>query len=142
MAKHKPYKFACLTLRLEGPALRKCTTKQRKAVDEGRVDQVKTLKANNRELIESLIGEKQKQASQKLKTKHANTPAESRPPMRRPHPCIVCFRFVAFRAAQSTHSQFLSDCFSLTRLIEHRYQSEKHGKTIAQLNMTNQSNTK
>ena len=30
MAKHKPYKFACSTLRLEGPALRKCNTKHAK----------------------------------------------------------------------------------------------------------------
>ena len=59
MAKHKPYKFACSTLRLEGPALRKCNTQKRKAVEQRRTDQVKTLKANNRELIESWIGGKQ-----------------------------------------------------------------------------------
>ena len=128
MAKHKPYKFACSTLRLEGPALRKCNTKHAKPSKKAETDEVKTLKAQNRELIESLIGGKQKQALQRMKTKHGNTPAQSRPPMRRPHPCIVSFLFVAFRAAQSTHSQFLSDCFSLNTLIEHRYQSSKHGK--------------
>ena len=45
MAKHKPYKFACSILRLEGPALRKCNTKTRKAVEKRSTDEVKTLKA-------------------------------------------------------------------------------------------------
>ena len=45
MAKHKPHKFACSTLRLEGPALRKRNTKTPKAVEDTRTDEVKTLKA-------------------------------------------------------------------------------------------------
>ena len=67
MAKHKPYKFACSTLRLEGPAVRKCNTKKRKALEDRRADEVKTLNSSQeiRELIESLINEKQKQALQK-----------------------------------------------------------------------------
>ena len=126
MAKHKPYKFACSTLRLEGPALRKCNTKHAKPSKQGELTKSRRSKPKPR-TIESLIGGKQKQALQRMKTKHGNTPAQSRPPMRRPHPCIVSFLFVAFRAAQSTHSQCLSDCFSLNTLIEHRYQSSKHG---------------
>ena len=59
MAKHKPYKFACSALRLEGPALRTCNTKNRKAVEEKRrTDDVKRLKAKTTN--QSLIGGKKK----------------------------------------------------------------------------------
>ena len=128
LAKHKPYKFACSTLRLEGAALRKCNTKRAKPSKQDERTKSTRSKPKDRELIGSLIGGKQKQPLQRVKTKHGNTPAQSRPPMRRPHPCIVSFLFVVIRAAQSTHSQFLSDYFSLSTLIEHRYQSSKHGK--------------
>ena len=131
MAKHKPYKFACSTLRLEGPALRKCNTKHAKPSKKAELTKPRRSK-QNRELIESLIGGKQKQALQSMKTKHGNTPAQSRPPMRRPHPCIVSFLFVGFRAAQSTHSQFLSDCFSLKKLIEHRMSELETRKKLSQ----------
>ena len=80
MAKHKPYKFACSTLRLEGPALRKCNTKNAKPSKKDRTDEVKTLKAPNRELIESLIGGKPKTgiAKDENKTwKHTRTVATS-----------------------------------------------------------------
>ena len=46
IAKHKPHnKFASSTLRLEGPALRKCNTKHAKPSKQARTDEVKTLKA-------------------------------------------------------------------------------------------------
>ena len=45
MAKHKPYKFACSTLRLEGPAVRKCNTNKPKALEDRRTDEAKTLEA-------------------------------------------------------------------------------------------------
>ena len=84
MANHKPYKFACSSLRLEGPALQKCKTQNTQSRrTRRRNDQVKTFKANNRELIESRIGGKQQQVLQRMKAKHGNTPAPPRPP-----PCV------------------------------------------------------
>ena len=110
MAKHKPYKFACSTLRhLKVQHYENATQKTQSRRSNRRTDEVKTLKAKTANVIDSLIGGKQKQALQRMKTKHGNTAAQSRPPMRRPQPCIVSFLFVvALRAAQSTHSQFLS----------------------------------
>ena len=135
IAKHKPHnKFASSTLRFEGPALRKCNPKHAKPSKQGELTKSRRSKPNKPPTNRVVDWWKtQKQASlQMMKTKHANTPAQSRPPMRRPHPCIVLLHVCAFRAAQSTHSQFLSDCFSLNTLIEHRYQSSKHGNQVAQ----------
>ena len=50
-------------------------------------------------------------------------------------PCVglirVLFGSCLWHSEQlkTTHSQFLSDCFSLNTLIEHRCQSSKHGKS-------------
>ena len=133
MAKHKPYKFACSTLRLEGPPLRNCNTKTAKPSNKPELTKSRRSKPKITRTHRVVDWWKTKTlALQRMKTKRGNTPTpQSRPPMRRPHPCIVSFLFVAFRAAQSTHSQFLSDCFSLNTLIEqHRYQSSKHGKHL------------
>ena len=129
MAKHKPYnKFACSTLRLEGPALRKCNTKHAKPSKKAELTKPRRSETKPR-THRGVDWWKQKQPLQSMKTKHGNTHAQSRPPMRKPHPCIVSSLFVGFRGAQSTHSQFLSDWFSLKKLIKHGCQSSKHGKS-------------
>ena len=118
MAKHKPYKFACSTHGLEGPASRKCNTNNAKPSEKDELTTSRGSKPKNCGLIESLIGGKQKQALQGMKSKHGNTPLQSPSPMRRPRSCIVCFLFLAFRAAQSTHFRFFLDCFSLYSSID------------------------
>ena len=131
MAKHKPYKLACSTVRLEGPALRKCNTKHAKPSRQDERTKSHTLKApKNRELNRVVDWWKTKTGI----AKDENETWKHTHPHSRDLPCVGLIhalfpsRLMAFRAAQSTHSQFLSDCFALTTLIEHRYQSSKHGK--------------
>ena len=107
MAKHKPSKFACSTLRLEAPALRKCNTKHAKPPKQGRTDDdvIDAQSPQNRELIESLIGGKTKTGIAKMKQNMQTHPHS------RDLPCVGLIRvlfqflFVGIRAAQSTHSQ-------------------------------------
>ena len=80
MAKHKPYKFACSTLRHEGPALRKCNTKNPKPSKKPELTKSRRSKPKYRKLIESLIGGKPKTpiAKDENKTwKHTRTVAAS-----------------------------------------------------------------
>ena len=104
MAKHKPCKFACSTLRLErSSSYENATQKIAEPSKKGKLTEAKTLKArtNTANYIEPLIGRKQKHALQRMKTKHGNTPAQSRPVMRRSHfRVLLAPLFVALRATQ------------------------------------------
>ena len=84
------YKFACSTLRLEAPAFRNYNTKHAKPSKQRNLTKSRRSKPKKREHIEALIGGKQKQALQRMKTKHGNTPAQSRAPMRKASSVYCC----------------------------------------------------
>ena len=127
-----PYKFACSTLRVEGPAVRKCGTKHLNAVrTNGKLTKLNTLKGETyRELVESLIGGKAKTGI----AKGGNKTRKDTPTVATCHTSASFRVIVSFLAScvreelKGPIPQFLSACFSLNTLIQHRYHSSKHGK--------------